>query len=441
MHIQAAAAAKTDEDIASDRLLRRVGWRVLPLLVLLYLIAYLDRINIGFAAASMQRDLHFSDSLYGTGAGLFFFGYLLAQVPSNLMLARIGARRMIASLMIIWGLISGSMAFVHSPAAFLVLRFLLGVAEAGFFPGVILYLTLWMPRRIRGSFTAYFLFGIPLASVLGGPMSTWVLQHGAMGSFADWQLLLLTQATPAVLIGCVLPRLMADSPADARWLSPEDRTRLARAWSDDEPPPSNPDTKPSRFGIGPPLHVLLFAAVYFTLQFGLYAQSFWLPKILRGLGVAPKWIGWQVAAVYAITALAMLLWGRVTDHWPLKRWTLTAPLLVSAAAYALTTVTRHSTGLLANYVVLAAFGLGAGGALAGTPPFWGHVTLRQRDADVPGMIAAINALGNLGGFAGPALLGLVQEKTGSYAVGMLIAAGGILLGTSLVFARREAPQD
>ncbi len=185
-----------DEAYAANALLRRIGWRTLPLLLLLYLIAYLDRVNIGFAAISMQRDLHFSDSLYGTGAGMFFLGYFIAQVPSNLLLARFGARRTIAVLMIIWSLVSASVAFVHTPLAFLSLRFLLGIAEAGFYPGVILYLTLWLPRRVRTSYTGWFIFAIPLASIFGGPLSTWILQHGAVGRCNDWQMLLLTQAAP-----------------------------------------------------------------------------------------------------------------------------------------------------------------------------------------------------------------------------------------------------
>ena len=210
----------------TQRVLRRVGWHILPLLLLLYFVAYLDRINIGFAAAAMQRDLHFSDSLYGTGAGLFFLGALLAQLPSNLILYRVGARRTIGGLMVVWGMVSGAMAFQHSPTLFLVLRFLLGVAEAGFYPGVIFYLTLWLPRRVRSSFISWFLFAIPMASIFGGPLSSWVLAHSHIGRFADWQLLLLTEAAPALLLGALLPWLMSDSPERASWLSPHERSLL-----------------------------------------------------------------------------------------------------------------------------------------------------------------------------------------------------------------------
>jgi MFS family permease len=428
---------------ATDHVLRRVLWRILPLLLLLYFIAYLDRINISFAAASMQRDLHFNDALYGIGAGLFFLGALLAQLPSNLLLARIGARRTIAGLMLAWGCISAAIAFVHTPAAFLTLRFLLGAAEAGFYPGIIFYLTLWLPRRVRTSAIAWLLFAIPLASIFGGPLSTWILQLGPHGGFSDWQLLLLTQAAPAVLLGAMLPWLLSDSPAQAAWLTERERELLERAREQDEPPPSTVES-PARHTVidfGSLRHLLLFVVVYFAMQFGLYAQSFWLPRVLQGLGVAKPAIGWHVSLVYIAAALLMIVWGYVTDRAPTRRWTLVVPLLLSALGYAATSLGAHRlSGSATLIVILFAFSLGSAGALAATPPFWAQVTLGQRAASVAAMVATINALGNLGGFAGPSALGVLYQHH-TYTAGMLIAGAGIAIAAVLLLVFQQVPAD
>jgi len=426
---------------ATAHVLRRVIRRILPLLLLLYFIAYLDRINISFAAASMQRDLHFSDALYGTGAGLFFLGALLAQLPSNLILARIGARRTIAGLMLVWGCVSAAIAFVHTPAAFLTLRFLLGVAEAGFYPGVIFYLTLWLPRRVRTSAIAWFLFAIPLASIFGGPLSTCILQLHPHVGFSDWQQLLLVQAAPAILMGAALPWLLSDSPAQAKWLSERDRTLLESARAGDEPPATiESPTRHAAIDFGPLPHLLLFVAIYFAMQFGLYAQSFWLPRVLQGLGVAKSGIGWHVSLVYIAAALLMILWGYVTDRAPTRGWTLIVPLLLSAFGYAATSLGAHRfSSFTTMLVVLFAFSLGSAGALAATAPFWAQVTLGQRTASVAAMVAIINALGNLGGFAGPSVLGVVYQYTHTYTVGMLIAGAGIAGAAGMLLAFHRVP--
>ncbi len=417
-----------------SRLLRRIRWRILPLVLLLYLIAYLDRVNIGFAAASMQHDLGFNDALYGTGAGLFFFGYLIAQVPSNLLLARFGARRTISVIMVVWAGVSGGMAFVHTPVAFLAMRTLLGIAEAGFYPGVIFYLTVWLPRRVRSSATGWFVFGIPLASILGGPLSSAILEHGRIGRFANWQILLLTEAFPALLLGLLLPWLLADSPQTANWLGDQDRELLAMAQAADEPAHVT-DSQGSAFGLGAIVHIVRFAAIYFSIQFGLYTLGFWLPKILHNLGVAQRAIGWQISLVWAMAAVGMVVWGRVADTSPRSRWTLGLPLLTAALGYGVTATLRPGS---ANelWPLLLAFGIAAAGGLAATPTFWSQMTLGQAPARVAVMIAIVNALGNLGGFAGPALLGRLEQHSGTYTGGMLAAAGVLLTGGALLYVRR-----
>jgi ACS family tartrate transporter-like MFS transporter len=383
----------------------------------------------------MQRDLHFSNALYGTGAGLFFFGALIAQVPSNLLLARIGARRTIAALMVTWGIVSGATAFVHSAHVFLLLRLLLGMAEAGFYPGVIYYLTIWLPRRVRASFTATFLFAIPMASIFGGPISTWILERGSHGRFADWQTLLLLEAAPAILLGALTPFLMSDTPQQARWLSPADRVTLLEALRADAtglpPEPTNTPT----FTAAHIAHIARFAAIYFTMQFALYTQSFFLPKILHDIGQPQRLIGWQVSAVSLLSAIGMLLWGRVVDKSPTSRWTLSTPLLFAAVGYFAASVFVHTQHTA--IALLISFGIGAAGALGATPPFWTQLTDRQSASTLAIMIAIVNALGNLGGFAGPSLIGKLQDTFGGYTSGLTVAAIGLLIGAALQLFRRR----
>jgi ACS family tartrate transporter-like MFS transporter len=418
-------------------LLRRVARRIVPLLVLLYFLAYLDRVNIGFAASAMQRDLHFSSALYGTGAGLFFLGTLIAQVPSNLLLARIGARYIIAILMVTWGLVSGSMAFVHSAHSFLALRLLLGVAEAGFYPGVIFYLSTWLPKRVRASAIGVFLFAIPLASIVGGPLSTSILEHGSHGRFADWQVLLLLEALPAVLLGALVPFFMADTPQQARWLSIAERgALLATLQADTDAPSSEATAHTPRITASLAAHIARFAAIYFTMQFGLYTQNFFLPKILHDIGQPQRLIGWQVSAVSVLSAIGMILWSRVVDRHPTARWTLTAPLLWAAAGYLAASIFVHTPH--ATVLLLISFGVAAAGALAATMSVWMQVSERQAAATLALTIACVNGLGNLGGFAGPSLIGKLQDLFGGYTAGLTIAAASLLLGAVLQLTRPKA---
>ena len=425
------------QNVADSALLRRVSWRIVPLLVLLYFIAYLDRVNIGFAAAAMQRDLHFSNSLYGTGAGLFFLGSLIAQVPSNLLIARIGARRIIAALMVSWGLVSGATAFVHSAHSFLLLRLLLGVAEAGFYPGVIYYLSTWLPRHVRASAIGIFLFAIPMASIFGGPISTLILEQGSHGRFADWQVLLLVEAAPAILIGTLVPFFMTDTPQQARWLSSDERAELLTELSADTDAHAPEAVAPDKPHITASLvtHIARFAAIYFTMQFGLYAQNFFLPKILHDTGQPLRLIGWQVSAVSVLSAVVMYLWSRMVDRFPAARWTLTAPLLFAAAGYLAASIFVHMPH--ATVPLLISFGIGGAGALGATLSLWMQVSHRQTASTLALTIAFVNGLGNLGGFVGPSLIGKLQDVLGGYTVGLAIAAIGLVIGATLQLTRRK----
>jgi ACS family tartrate transporter-like MFS transporter len=425
---------------ADAALFRRVAWHIVPLLVLLYFLAYLDRVNVGFAAAAMQRDLHFSNALYGTGAGLFFLGSLIAQVPGSLLVARVGARRILGLLMVSWGMVSGAMAFVHSAHSFLILRLLLGVAEAGFYPGVIYYLSTWLPKHVRAGAIGVFLFAIPMASIFGGPISSWILEHGSRGRFSDWQVLLLLEATPAILIGALVPFLMADTPQQARWLSTGERATLLTALRADREAhsPEAVADKP-RITAGLVIHVARFAAIYFTMQFGLYAQNFFLPKILHDIGQPLRLIGWQVSAVSVLSAVVMYLWSRTVNRFPTARWTLTTPLLFAAAGYLAASVFVHMPH--ATVALLISFGIGGAGALGATLSLWMQVSDRQAAATLAITIAIVNGLGNVGGFVGPSLIGKLLDASGGYTVGLAIAAVGLLLGATLQITRPKRAID
>ncbi|MGA9547222.1 MAG: MFS transporter, partial [Rhodomicrobium sp.] len=279
---------------------KKVTLRLIPYLFVCYLFNYLDRVNVGFAKLQMLDDLHMSETVYGLGAGIFFIGYIAFGVPSNLMLQRVGPRRWIALIMVLWGIMSTSLLFVRSSSDFYILRFLTGATEAGFFPGIVLYLTKWFPSTRRGRVMALFMSAIPLSGVLGGPFSGWILSHFAagQGSLAAWQWLFLLQGVPTVLLGFGLLFLLSDGIAQAPWLSGEQRSMLAQALIDDEK--NQPATVSDTFSAvlrNPGVWVL--GAIYFCIQSGVYAINFWLPSIIKDSGLHdPNLIGWLSAIPY-----------------------------------------------------------------------------------------------------------------------------------------------
>lgn len=288
---------------SQSAVLRKVTWRLVPFLCLLYFVAFLDRVNVGFAALSMNQDIGLSASAYGLGAGIFFLGYFLFEVPSNLALERFGARRWLARIMVTWGLISAAMAWVQGPTSFAVLRFALGVAEAGFFPGVILYLTYWFPASTRGVIIGYFLLANPLTNVLGAPLSAWLIEH-PIGALKGWQSMFLIEGVPAVLLGFVVLKYLPDSPAQARWLSPQERTDLQAALEQQRQPGQHVRLRDGLTST----RVWCFGLIYFGLNLGVYGFGFWAPQIIQSLGaLSLTHTGWLTAAPYACGALAMLI--------------------------------------------------------------------------------------------------------------------------------------
>jgi MFS transporter, ACS family, tartrate transporter len=400
--------------------LRKVAWRLIPLMGLLYLMAFLDRVNIGFAALTMNSDLSFSATIFGSGAGVFFLGYVLFEVPSTLILHKVGARRWIARIMITWGILSAAMALIRTPSEFYVLRFLLGVAEAGFFPGMILYLTNWFPSQQRTRILGAFLVALPLASVIGAPLSTFLLDV-RVGSLHGWQWMFLLEGVPAALVGIVVLNVLTDRPQDANWLTAAERNCLVRLLS-----AGNRRTEVSRATT--PLQGLLnpkvwfFGLVYFTLLVGLYGFNFWLPQIVQGLGNSShREIGWLTMLPNLVAAGAMYTWARHSDAAQERRWHFVVPALT--AALGLTIVSQTSQPVLA----MIALTFGAAGLYATLPVFWTLPTASLRGAAAASGLALINSLGNVGGYLGPSLMGYSKDTFGSYSVGLAVLATSLAL--------------
>lgn len=418
--------------------LRRVTRRLIPFLFLLYIANYLDRVNVSFAALQMNRDLGFSGTAYGLGAGMFFLGYCLFQVPSNLVLERVGARRWIGSIMITWGAIASSMMLVRGVAGFYALRFLLGVVEAGFFPGMIFYLATWFPAAERARAVARFMTAIPLSGVVGGPLSGWLLGWNGVAGLAGWQWLFLLEGLPSVLLGAAALRYLTDRPADAAWLPAEGRAWLARRLELERADSA------ARHGLS--LRQALLDGVvwrlgllYFLIVVGLYGQGLWLPQIIRGSSHLSDWtVGLLSAAPALAAALAMVAIAAHSDRSGERHAHVAVPLVAGALGFAGTAAVLDSPGVATAALSLAAIGFT--GALG---PFWALPTSFLSGAAAAGGIALINSLGNVAGFAGPYLVGVVKDATGGFAGALIAFALLMLAGAALALqlrgARRLAP--
>src|SRR5689334_21066134 len=285
------------------QLLAKCAWRLIPVMALLYLVNYIDRVNAGFAALTMNKDLGFSPSIFGFGAGIFFAGYLLFQIPSNIVLERIGARVAVCFIMAAWGTISAATAFIHTPSDFYVVRFLLGVAEAGFFPGMIFYLTLWFPQAYRARLIAGFYSAIPLSFIIGGPLSSIVLELDGIGGLQGWQWLFLLEGLPVLLLGFVVLRLLPDGPTSAAWLTEEEKAAISARLASEQPA-----TRPRLSDALLDPRVLLLGLAYFGWELGFYGLLLWLPQIVQAMGFATFTTGFVVALPFIASVLAMLIW-------------------------------------------------------------------------------------------------------------------------------------
>jgi MFS transporter, ACS family, tartrate transporter len=412
------------------RTVARVTARLIPFLILCYFVAYVDRVNVGFAALTMNKDLGISASAFGLGAGIFFFTYFIFEVPSNLLLARVGARRWIARIMLTWGLLSGAMAFITGETSFYVVRMLLGAAEAGFFPGIIFYLTLWFPAIYRARIIGYFMAAIPLSSLIGSPVSGYILGMDGLAGLRGWQWLFILEAVPALLLSVVVFFYLTDRPSTARWLGAEERAWLVDRLATEE----RQREAAGRLSVLQSLtnpRVLALALVYFGAVAANYGVSFFLPQVIKAFGLSNAATGWVTAIPYLIGVIAMVWWGRRSDRRHERKLHCAVALVCAALGIA-------GCGLLHDPVLrVVAISIGAAGIFGSLPVFWTLPTAFLSGAAAASGIAVVNAIGNLAGFAGPYITGRLKDATGSYTAGFLVMAALALMSTGIVLALRH----
>lgn len=401
-------------------LYRKIAARLVPFLMLLYMVAFLDRVNISFAALTMNRELGISESLYGFAAGVFFLGYCLFEVPANMLLSRVGARRWLALLLVVWGLVSTLTAWVKGPPTYVAARFLLGIAESGFFPGVIFYLTMWLPREVRARIMALFLLALPVCNCIGSPVSSHILLMDGVGGLRGWQWLFLIEGVPAVVLGVVSWFVLMDGPWSARWLNEAEKNELARAMHEGE-------AASGTGGAGLWRHIVRDAVAYFMLMAGLYGLSFWLPKILVASGVSAIATGWWAALPYGAGAVAMVLVSRVRG----RVW-LAAMYVIGGAGFA------GAAWLHGLPLALISFTCASMGVFAAIPLFWSASTGRMSSKAAGAAIALVNSAGAVGGFAGPYAMGWLHDATRGYAAGLFSIAACMVAGALVVSAAGAA---
>ena len=427
--VQAQSANVRQNAAGLDATYQKVALRLIPYIFVCYLFNYLDRVNVGFAKLQMLDELHLSETAYGLGAGIFFIGYIACGVPSNLMLQRVGARRWLAVIMVAWGLLSTSLLLVRNAPTFYVLRFLTGCAEAGFFPGIVLYLTQWFPSVRRGRIMALFMSAIPLSGVLGGPFSGWILGHfaGGQSGFHAWQWLFLLQGLPTVVLGLGMLALLSDGIDHAPWLSGGEKSAMKKALVDDEK--NSPKTVADSFAAvlrNPGVWAL--GVIYFSIQSGVYAINFWLPSIIKSSGLAsPELVGWLSAIPYLAASMFMIVVGRSADARRERRWHLAVPMLMGVLGLVVAANFAQSPA-----ISLAGLTLATMGALTGLPMFWPLSGGYLSPAAAAGGLALINSIGQIAGFVSPYLVGFVKDATGSTNVALYILAVIILAGVGLV---------
>ena len=412
-------------DATATRAYRKVTLRLIPFLLLCYVVAYLDRVNIGFAKLQMLADVHMSETAYGVGAGIFFVGYFLFEVPSNLILHRVGARTWIARIMVTWGVLSMLTMFVRGPLSFYFIRFLLGLAEAGFFPGIVLYLTHWFPSARRGKIISMFMTGVAISGVIGGPVSGLIMkQMAGVGDLHGWQWLFLLEGIPSIVMGVAVYLSLPDRIESARWLSSaEQQVLLANLRA--EPPGAEHGSVLATLR-NP--QVLLFAGISFSFVMGLYGISFWLPQLIKTMGVEDAArIGILSSIPSAFAAVFMVAAGWSSDRAHERRWHLVFGAVMGATGLVV-------AGLFSTHLVigLAAMSAAMAGSLSNIALFWTLPTAALRGASAAAGIAAVNSIGNLAGFLSPYLIGVAKDATGSATAGLYVIAVFLVIGAGLV---------
>jgi ACS family tartrate transporter-like MFS transporter len=414
--------------VNEDRVFAKCAWRLIPFMVVLYVVNFLDRVNVGFAALTMNKDLGFSPAVYGVGAGLFFAGYALCQVPANLILKRVGARRWIFLILAVWGVLSISNAAIRGPVSFYTLRFLLGVAEAGFFPGMIFYLTLWFPRSYRARFTATFMTAVPLANIIGAPVSSLILEMNGARELAGWQWLFLLEGLPACVLAFAVLKLLPDGPGDAAWLSPPERQAIAARLAAEDTTTHHSFVRALRDP-----RVLALCPVGLGLSFGNYGVGLWLPQIVQSMGYSTLATGFIVAVPSLAGMVAMVLWGRSSDRHGERVKHVAAAALLAAISLVLASLSGS------NIAVLIALTFATIGIYSALPTFYSTPSMFLSGAAAAGGIALVNTFGTgVGGFLGPTVVGLLRQGTGGYAAGMQALAAGLTLSATILLILGQA---
>lgn len=406
---------------------RKIAIRIIPILMICYVVAYLDRVNVGFAKLQMEGDLGFSETVYGLGAGLFFIGYFFFEVPSNMLLHKVGARIWIARILITWGILSGLFAFIQNEWQFYSLRFLLGVAEAGFYPGVILYLTYWFPSHRRGKMFAIFQAGSPVAGIFGNPLSGWIMDtFHSPDSWHGWQWMFILEAIPAIVLGVVVLLYLDNSVKGAKWLNEKEKAMVMKDIDADY---AGTSTDHSFVSLITNPMVWVMTLIYFCFVMGQYGLTLWMPTLIKASGVTDNLtIGLLGAIPFICAIIAMVIFSRSADKHRERRWHLVIPALMGAIGFV---VAATATSTTVSIIFLS---LAAAGVLSCAPLFWSLPTAILSGAAAAAGIAIINSIANLAGFASPSMIGYLRDLTHSSEIGMYVLAGFLVLGAAIVLA-------
>lgn len=420
--------------LLEERAIRKITWRLIPFLMLLYFVAFLDRINVGFAALTMNKDIGLTSQMFGLGSGIFFLGYFAFEVPSTIILHKVGARFWIGRVMITWGLVSVAMAFTRGPVSFYVLRFLLGLAEAGFFPGIILYLSYWFPSNHRSAVTAMFMAAAPAAGLIGSPVSGALMQLNGLLSLRGWQWLFLVEGIPALVLGVITFRLLTDRPADAEWLTEDERNWLSQTILQEQVAITDPRSHCAWRALAD-WKVLALSLAYFGTSAGLYTIGFWAPLIVKGLGFSVLKVGFLVAIPNLIAVIGMVLWSRNSDRTGERYWHAAIACLIGAVGMAMAAGAGSSAILAIAGLSLTAFGVSAA-----KPPLWSLPTTFFAGTAAAASIGLINSLGTLGGFVGPYMIGSTNGPNEHFSRGLYLVGGTLIVSAVTIIVMRLLAQ-
>ncbi len=421
---------------------RKVIWRLMPFLFLCYLLAFVDRVNVGFAKLQMQQDLGMSETVYGAGMGMFFIGYFFFEVPANMILRKVGARRWIGPIMMVWGVTSACTLFVRGEWSFYALRFLLGVVESGFFPGVILYLTFWFTRQHRAKMTAVFMSAIPFSGVLAGPLSGWILgRMNNTGHLAAWQWLFLVEGIPSLIMGAVTLYFLVDSPAKAKWLTKEEKDLvIAKLEGEEELKRKAGEGKHRITDAFRSPQVWLCCLVYFTINMGSYGLSFWLPQVIKDtITTDAVKIGWISVIPWSVATVSMILAGQHSDRTGERRWHVAGGLFLGAAAFAVSAIPG-----IPGAIGILALSCAAAGIICANAIVWSLPTALLSGAAAAAGIAWINSVGNLGGYVSPTVVSWIRDRTHSMFAALIVLSAAALLGavvTLYVTRKKTVPAN